>query len=196
MAIAKEQPFQNWLNALPARLGMALYVLLPLWLRKGNRRKRIVIAIFEEIKGMAGAIVSAIWRRLKRTPPTWAIESQVDEAKILPQHVLSTYNNLRYGLVIIGFMLPLFLWIIGEYWYGIRWKESMSDYYWAHSDIYGPWRNWFTERDFFKFFIVVLDNLDGNRPMRIWFVGLLFVLGKVFLSFTVCATWDRRLMAS
>jgi hypothetical protein len=173
---------------------MSLYVLLPLWLRKPNPVKHIIAAIIEEIKALKNAIVRGICRLFNMPVPVWAAEPQVDEARNLRGQVLSTYSNLRYGLAIIGFVLPPFLVVIGKYWYGIAWKESMSAYYWAGSDVEGPWRSWLTDRSFFKVLLDVLAGLDGDTPMRSWFVGILFVLGIFLYLYKGFSTSENYLL--
>jgi len=68
----------------------------------------------------------------------------------LKEHIFSTYKNVRFGIAAIGFGFPFVLGLLG-YLYGIDLQNSMSAYYWAAS--------------------------TGYPPMRIWFVGILFVVG-------------------
>jgi hypothetical protein len=95
----------------------------------------------------------------------------------LQQHVASTYRNLRFILVVIGFVFPPFLYLIGQFWYGIPLQGSMSAYYWAESPSGGPIRN--LVASYLSGSPFPLAQLEG-APMRSWFVGLLFVLG-IFL---------------
>jgi hypothetical protein len=102
------------------------------------------------------------------------------EDKNLQDQVASTYSNLRYGIAVIGVALPFLLPLIGKFWYGISFQDSMSAYYWAGSTVEGPIRSWISGISFFKYILFFLAGLDGDAPMRSWFVGILFVLG-VFL---------------
>jgi hypothetical protein len=100
----------------------------------------------------------------------------------LQKHVTSTYRNLRRMLAIIGFLFPLFLPLVGKYWYGIPFQNSMSAYYFAGSNGEGPIRSWLTSLDFspLKYILFVMTEAASETPLRSWFVGILFVMG-VFL---------------
>jgi hypothetical protein len=74
----------------------------------------------------------------------------------LQKHIYATYARLRYGLAFIAAAFPVLLYAGGSLFYGIAPRDTMSDYYFA-SPVAG-----------------------GDPPMRVWFVGLLFVIG-VFL---------------
>lgn len=67
----------------------------------------------------------------------------------LDSHIFSTYKNLRWGMAGIAAAFPLLLFGLGRL-YGIGLQDSMSAYYFAEA--------------------------GGEAPMRIWFVGILFVL--------------------
>src|SRR5262247_1402328 len=54
----------------------------------------------------------------------------VVEPKDLQQHVLGTYFDLRTGIWVLGFALPLFLWLVGKAVH-IPLQPSISDYYFA-----------------------------------------------------------------
>jgi hypothetical protein len=69
----------------------------------------------------------------------------------LLEHIFGTYNWLRFGTAIIAFAFPLLLWVWGR-WYGLHLQGSMSAYYWA--------------------------SIQGDPPVRIWFVGIIFALGS------------------
>jgi hypothetical protein len=75
-------------------------------------------------------------------------------AQQLAHHVFSTYASVRYGMAAIAAAFPAVL-VIGGLISGVELQASMSAYYWA-------------------------DAGSGYPPMRIWFVGILFVVG-VFL---------------
>ena len=68
----------------------------------------------------------------------------------LAAHVFSTYASVRYGTAAIAFAFPLVL-VFGGWFKGIQLQPSMSAYYWVASGAEYP-------------------------PMRIWFVGILFVV--------------------
>jgi hypothetical protein len=71
----------------------------------------------------------------------------------LQKHIYATYARLRYGLAFIAAAFPVLLYAGGSLFYGIAPRDTMSDYYFA-SPVAG-----------------------GDPPMRVWFVGLLFVIG-------------------
>ncbi len=77
------------------------------------------------------------------------------QANTLRDHIFSTYNSLRYGMAILAFIFPFGLFIIGVF-YGIKFQPSMSAYYFATA-----------AGDIEKYVF----------PMRVWFVGVLFILG-------------------
>lgn len=67
----------------------------------------------------------------------------------LQEHVFDTYVSLRYGMAIIGAVLPLLLYVVGRI-HGVGLQASMSAYYWAPN--------------------------GGDAPSRDWFVGCIFVV--------------------
>jgi len=69
----------------------------------------------------------------------------------LAGHVFSTYASVRYGLAAIAVAFPLVL-VVGGWLRGVSFQPSMSAYYWAAA-------------------------AGDYPPMRIWFVGILFVVG-------------------
>lgn len=84
----------------------------------------------------------------------------------LQKHILSTYLIIRYGMALIALFFPALLYLIGLY-NGIGLENSMSHYYFAptikHDEIIVPVGNIF--------------------PMRVWFVGILFALGALFILY-------------
>jgi hypothetical protein len=72
-------------------------------------------------------------------------------AEELANHVFSTYASIRYGMAAIAAAFPLVLAIGGWIKSGSL-QTSMSAYYWA-------------------------TTASEYPPMRIWFVGILFVVG-------------------
>lgn len=79
------------------------------------------------------------------------------------KHMLATYLSLRYGVAIIGALLPLTLWFWGAA-KGIELQNSMSAYYHAIS-------------------------LTLGYSMRDWFVGILFAIG---ISLILYKGFSRR----
>ena len=109
----------------------------------------------------------------------------------LQQHVASTYRNLRLVLVAIGFVFPLFLYLVGLFWYGIPLQGSMSAYYWAESPGDGPIRS--LVASYLSSSAFPLAHLVG-APMRSWFVGPLFVLGIFLYVYQGCGDTENRLL--
>jgi hypothetical protein len=99
-----------------------------------------------------------------------------EKAQEIQDQMATTYSNIRYGLAIISFLFPLWLWGIGQWWYNIPLLGSMSAYYWEVSTDGGPIRNWLDSKDI-PFLDEILVQRLGEAPMRSWFVGILFLLG-------------------
>ncbi len=114
----------------------------------------------------------------------------------LQQHMASTYHNLRWALAIISFTFPLFLYGIGRLWYNIPLQNSISAYYFAGAHGDGPIRSWITHINIFpiKYLLFVLADLDGDAPMRTWFVGALFVLGIFLYLYKGFSTLENNLL--
>lgn len=68
----------------------------------------------------------------------------------LQKHIFSTYITLRYGIVLIGALLPVIVYVVGIF-NDVPLQDSISAYYWA---------------------------ADGAQlpPSRDWFVGCLFAV--------------------
>jgi hypothetical protein len=66
----------------------------------------------------------------QRTPSSDLPPNFVVEPKSLQDHVLGTYFNLRYGIVLSGFGLPIILAVVGKI-LGIPLQGSISAYYYA-----------------------------------------------------------------
>jgi hypothetical protein len=60
----------------------------------------------------------------------------------LREHIFSTYLTLRYGIVLIGALLPLIVYAVGRF-HGVRLQDSISAYYWASNGTPAPSRDWF-----------------------------------------------------
>ena len=69
----------------------------------------------------------------------------------LQEHIFSTYLTLRYGIILIGALLPVIVYVVGLV-KGIPLQDSISAYYWAS------------------------PLLGGDAPSRNWFVGGLFAV--------------------
>jgi hypothetical protein len=74
----------------------------------------------------------------------------------LREHILSTYLTLRYGIILIGALLPIVVYAVGRF-NGVALQDSISAYYWAG---------------------------DG-APSRDWFVGLLFAVAAFLYLYKV-----------
>jgi len=79
----------------------------------------------------------------------------VTKSRLL-EHIFGTYNWLRFGMAITAFAFPILLWAWGR-WYGLDLQGSMSAYYWA--------------------------SIEGDPPVRIWFVGIIFAIGSFLLLY-------------
>jgi hypothetical protein len=56
----------------------------------------------------------------------------------LHEHIFGTYISLRYGMVAVGALLPLVVYVIGRLLDGVGLQSSISSYYWVpHA------RDWF-----------------------------------------------------
>jgi hypothetical protein len=64
------------------------------------------------------------------------------EENTLQKHVFSTYLTLRYGIAIIGALLPVLVYAVGAA-KGVPLQNSISAYYWAPDGQNAPSRNWF-----------------------------------------------------
>ena len=60
----------------------------------------------------------------------------------LQDHIFGTYVSLRYGMAVIGAVLPVLVYAIGAV-HGVELQGSMSAYYWAPDGVNAPSRNWF-----------------------------------------------------
>ena len=76
--------------------------------------------------------------------------------KALQQQILSTYNSLRFGMILIAAATPVVV-VLWAYLFGVGWQTSLSAYYFAPV---GP-------------------NIEYSiYPGRVLFVGILFALGS------------------
>src|SRR5689334_11009994 len=64
------------------------------------------------------------------------------ENEQLQKHILSTYLTLRYGIVLIGALLPIIVYVVGVL-HAIPLRNSISAYYWASAGNVAPSRDWF-----------------------------------------------------
>lgn len=61
----------------------------------------------------------------------------------LQEHIFSTYLTLRYGIILIGALLPVIVWAVGEV-NGVSLRNSISAYYLPiEGQVEAPSRNWF-----------------------------------------------------
>lgn len=115
----------------------------------------------------------------------------------LQRHIAATYNLLRVGLGVIGVGLPVFLWMIGRWWYGVPLQDSMSAYYHATPDPTSTlWtlRGWLAEVHIapVEYLLFFLGQAEATTPLRSWFVGGLFIMGAfliLYRGFSVAENW-------
>ena len=138
-------------------------LLAPLSWRRPHRLKRIVAAITDDIKTFMKGIIRGLYWLGGEEPPPVATEPHQAKADELHEQVVRTYSNLRYGLAVISFVLPLFLWFAGVSWYGVPQQNSMSAYYFAEPDSnsVGPIRSWISSLHIIP---SQLFALGGFRP--------------------------------
>ena len=60
----------------------------------------------------------------------------------LQKHIFSTYITLRYGIVLLGALLPIVVYLVGRI-HDIPLQDSISAYYWASDGHSAPSRDWF-----------------------------------------------------
>lgn len=88
--------------------------------------------------------------------------NRMDRSKLL-RHVFDTYNTLRRGMALTAFFFPLLLLGVG-WWHGLPLQGSMSAYYWA--------------------------SIEGDPPVRVWFVGGLFAIGSFLFLYKGYTSWE------
>ena len=116
------------------------------------------------------------------------------------EHKDATYRNLRKGMLVIAIVFPLFLWGVGELWYGVELQPSMSAYYsagprpglekggWLRSSLAA------VDAPPLEWLLGFLDETEGAAPLRTWFVGMLFVLGFSLILYEGIDRWDNLLL--
>jgi hypothetical protein len=87
-----------------------------------------------------------------------------DNSRLL-QHVYDSYNWLRIGMAITAFLFPPLLWAWGKFLFDLPLQGSMSAYYWA--------------------------SIEGDPPVRVWFVGLIFAIGSFLLLYRGYSLWEE-----
>jgi len=113
------------------------------------------------------------------------------------EHKDATYRNLRKGMLVIAFVFPVFLWAVGDFWYGVDWQPSMSAYYGAHPRQGLEEGGWLRanlvrlELPPIGWLLGRLNETEGATPMRTWFVGTLFVLGFFLILYEGIDRWDN-----
>jgi hypothetical protein len=86
----------------------------------------------------------------------------------LREHIFSTYLTLRYGIALVGALLPLVVYVVGAF-HDIQLQKSISAYYWASS---ADQDEEVSEKDV----PLVYHKVEQNPPSRTWFVGGLFAI--------------------
>jgi len=84
----------------------------------------------------------------------------------LREHIFSTYLTLRYGIVVIGALLPVTVYLVGVFNH-VPLQKSISAYYWASE--YDNDRTGIQSD-------LALDKARRAAPSRDWFVGGLFAV--------------------
>lgn len=90
----------------------------------------------------------------------------------LQQHILSTYNSLRLGMIIIGAATPILV-VLWGWWWNIEWQPSISNYYFApRGNVweYSPY------------------------PVRVLFGGIMFAVGSFLYLYKGFTKWENRLL--
>jgi uncharacterized membrane protein len=86
----------------------------------------------------------------------------MNERRLL-RHVFDTYNTLRRGMTLMALFFPFLLLVVG-WWHGLPLQGSMSAYYWA--------------------------SIEGDPPVRVWFVGGIFAIGSFLLLYKGYTFWE------
>lgn len=85
----------------------------------------------------------------------------------LREHIFSTYITLRYGIVLIGALLPAVVYLVGVF-NNVPLQNSISAYYWASEDQ--------KEEVGVKNDLASSDQAKRAAPSRDWLVGSLFAV--------------------
>jgi hypothetical protein len=119
--------------------------------------------------------VNAIWEEFNR-------EKSPEELQL---DMIDTYSRLRVGLAVIGAAFPITLLMLGWLWHDFPAQSELSAYYWVGPSGQGHLRKWLSNvgvwpaphlLDFFAL-------LDGDAPLRSWFVGILFGMGMLLFLY-------------
>jgi hypothetical protein len=89
----------------------------------------------------------------------------------IQKQMMATFLSLRVGIGVIGIVFPFLLLIGGWALYGLPQADSMSAYYHATTACVDP------HLDTDPTQCAANPLPTGQRPMRNWFVGLLFAIG-------------------
>jgi hypothetical protein len=104
---------------------------------------------------------------MMKVSDTPTLESEVanyrDNSKLL-KHVFDSYYWLRFGMAITAFLFPPLLWAWGKFLFDLPLQGSMSAYYWA--------------------------SIEGDPPVRVWFVGLIFAIGFFLILYKGYSPWE------
>jgi hypothetical protein len=106
-------------------------------------------------------------KELKGEPDTPTRESEQGNSRdnsALLKHVFDSYYWLRFGMAITAFLFPPLLWAWGKFLFGLPLQGSMSAYYWA--------------------------SIEGDPPVRVWFVGLIFAIGFFLILYKGYSLWE------
>lgn len=112
----------------------------------------------------------------------------------LQEHIFGTYLTLRYGIVLIGALLPLIVYVVGKFG-GVSLQDSISDYYWA-SPLEGgeaPSRNWFVGGLFaVAAFLYLYKGFSTAENVALNLAAILAVGVAIFPTEWNCGTAYRR----
>lgn len=98
------------------------------------------------------------------TPTRESEEDNYRDNSTLLKHVFDSYYWLRFGMAITAFLFPPLLWAWGKFLFDLPLQGSMSAYYWA--------------------------SIEGDPPVRVWFVGLIFAIGFFLILYKGYSPWE------
>ena len=90
------------------------------------------------------------------------------DGELFRKAVFGTYWKLRIGMAGLAFVFPIWLFVVGSYWYDLPLQGAMSAYYWA--------------------------SVEGDPPMRVWFVGFIFAIGTCLWLYKGYSKWENRFL--
>lgn len=101
----------------------------------------------------------------------------------IQKHMMRTFVTLRIGVGAIGIVFPWLL-VIGGAHYHVPFADSMSAYYHASAECPDPPPNPQSSA----------CEIQGNGPMRNWFVGILFFIGTAIYAIKGFSRWENWLL--